>query len=104
MRDVDVENPMVVDRLWYWNEKTIADDCFSNVMDDEEMVKCYICGEELFEEEANDSEIWEDTFLCDSRSCHDIHYQGWSERMELQKYYIKGKSVHRANEHSFKGI
>lgn len=100
----NVENPMVIDQLWAWKEKGITDDCAFDVFEDEGIVKCCICGYELEIEEAIDSELWEDTYLCDNRSCHDIHYQGWFESMEIQKYYIKRKSVHRVNEHFFKGI
>jgi hypothetical protein len=102
---VDIENPMVVDRLWVWKERTTDDDYFSDVFDDEvEEVECCICKEKMDREDASDSEIWEDTWLCDSRGCHNVHYQGWSESMELQRYYIKQKKYSSGNEYSFMGI
>lgn len=101
----DVENPMVIDRIWNRGD-AITDDDFLDVIGDdlEEIVRCCICGEENYKEEANYSEIWEDTYLCGNRECHNVHYQGWSEKVELQKYYIKRKSIPRAKEYSFKGI
>lgn len=85
-----IENPMVNDRLWaYRNNDLLMDD--EEVI--EETVKCCICGEELWleDEEAIPSEKFEDTYVCFNRTCSDKHYQGWSESMELQKYYIKAK-------------
>ncbi|PFP29372.1 hypothetical protein COJ96_10735 [Bacillus sp. AFS073361] len=96
----EIENPMVIDRLWH---NTVSDDYFADVLDLDENVNCCICGEENYKEEANESEIWEDTYLCDSGHCHNIHYQGWSESVELGRYYKIEKSIHRASEHSFMG-
>lgn len=89
----EVENPMVIDSLW--KTRTISDDYFADLFDDgefDEEVYCKECGEVMFLEDIpHQSEIWEDTFLCESRECHKVHYTGWAESMALQKYYRKVK-------------
>lgn len=83
-----VENPMVVDHLWSHMERTINDNYHADVLDEELEVECACCGEIIPKEDAAESEMWEDQFLCDDIKCSNHHYKGWKESMEMQKYYI----------------
>ncbi|WP_306010502.1 hypothetical protein [Bacillus sp. MMSF_3328] len=102
----DIENPMVLDSLW--RNRTMNDDYFADLFEPGELdeeVCCSVCRQRMLkEDEPHESQIWEDTWLCDNRACHNKHYQGWAESMELQKYYIKQKKHSSGNEHFFQGI
>ncbi|MEH7114540.1 hypothetical protein V7124_19565 [Neobacillus niacini] len=98
----EVENPMVVD--WLWRDRTPNDDYYADVFEEEDNeVVCCICNSRMLKEDANDSEKFEDVYLCDSRTCNDKHYEGWSESMELQKYYRKKEKAFTGNEHLIQG-
>lgn len=84
-----VENPMVNDKAWGWSKWNLKDLEFEEI---EEMSTCCMCkkpGE-------TESEIFEDTFLCESKECFNLHYTNWAESLELQKFFRKEKSIHRA--------
>ena len=98
----EVENPMVIDSLW--RNRTINDDYFADVIDWEDEIDCCECGHKWFKEDAAESQIWEDTWICDDKECVEKHHTGWAESMKLQKYYIKAKKHSSGKEHFFMGI
>lgn len=87
----EVENPMVNDSYWkrQHNLEVLDYDHFENE-DDE--VRCEVCGALQFKEEAAASQIWEDQYICDEKACIEKHHVGWKESMSLQKYY-KGQTL-----------
>lgn len=54
---------------------------------EEESVKCEECGEELHPEEAHESLIWEDTYICNEKKCIDSHYTGETENVFYKNQY-----------------
>lgn len=96
----EVENPMVNDRYWGWNSLATFKELSHEEV--EYVTKCCMCLSEVDGEIA--SEIFEDTYLCESKECHDLHYKNWAESLELQKYFIKEKKRSSGNEHFLMGI
>lgn len=76
----EIENPMVNDRCWGWNNIDTFDDLSHEMM--EQTLTCCMCLSEVDGE--IESEIFEDTYLCERKECHDLHYTNWAESLELQ--------------------
>ncbi|MCA1064817.1 hypothetical protein QTG56_24745 (plasmid) [Rossellomorea sp. AcN35-11] len=76
---IDVENPMVIDLLWDRNKRAVE----LESVEDLEEVNCKVCNEPWFLEEIGEgieeSQRWEDQYICSRKECLETHYKGWSE-------------------------
>lgn len=76
----DIENPMVMDRLWKQNNT--KDEVIPGYKEEYEEIECDVCQTTFLLEDVGkevlESEKWEDTYVCDKTKCLTEHYIGWS--------------------------
>lgn len=85
----EVENPMVLGK--FEHNRRVMDWDFDYENEDHE-VRCAVCGSLQYKEEAAESQMWEDKWICDEKDCIEKHHIGWAESMRMQKYY-KGQTL-----------
>lgn len=73
-----LENPMVSG--YGFRTQAVGRPFFTGLVEPNEPeleeVTCSECNTELIKEEAHESLLWEDDYICDHRECIDSHYNG----------------------------
>jgi hypothetical protein len=94
---MNVENPMVsgygFEKYNRKSELTRFFEEINPIVEYVEPIKCYVCGCELLEEEAIESELYEDEYLCGDEICINHYYETreiiQQERMKKLKEMLK---------------